>query len=185
MKVVASLFLVLLWLVHYILGFDQSLALPLSFLRDGDIAGLGYVLFLLLIIGSCWYTVKLTRCDEIAEAGIAGLSTVLLIVVAATPTINGMHEICAFLLLGTLFCNFWVVLYHQNSLWVFVHLATPLLIVILTRFHSYGLWQKCIISYFLLASMLRDHFLRVPAKQQISYHGGQSKRVVYKLNPDQ
>jgi hypothetical protein len=38
-----------------------------------------------------------------------------------------------------------------------IHLCAPLVIAVVTGFESYGIWQKALISYFVVAATIHHH----------------------------
>jgi hypothetical protein len=142
MKLASCAFLLLLLVIHVEGDFDLLLDSPLSMFRDGDQAGLGYVLFaLLLLIGLC-YTYALARWRREGEATVAGLAVLLLVLVTATPSLGAGHGWCSLLLLLLLYSYYALLLYRADTLWLWPHLCVPALLALATRLHSYGLWQR-------------------------------------------
>jgi hypothetical protein len=122
---------------------------------------------------------------------VSGFAAALLVVVAATPSLNGDHELCSFFLLALLYGYYAALLYSSRSIWLVAHLPVPVALLLLTRAHSFGLWQKGLILYFLLASTIQHHFLtqwlppphrkagaRTPRRSIPSRH-----RVVFNVQP--
>jgi hypothetical protein len=61
------------------------------------------------------------------------------------------YTLAAFVLLGFVFGWYALRLYRVSSPWLLVHLAVPLLLMVHLA-SSYGVWQKMMIAYFLLAA---------------------------------
>jgi hypothetical protein len=166
MKLAVSAFFLLLLGVHMAGDIDCLLGTPLSQLRDEPLGGMGYLLFAMLLVVGVLYTRALWQSGREAEANICGLAMGLLVVVAATSSFSGLHLLCAVLLLLLLFSYYAVLLHRAGSLWFIVHLTVPLLLVALTRFHSYGLWQKSFILYCVIAAATHHHLLGRPAPRE-------------------
>jgi hypothetical protein len=161
MKLAASLFFLVLVHAHYV----GDLAQPLSLLRDGPQGWLGYALFALLLLIGLLYTATLVRAGREGESLASGFATVLLAVVAVTPSWGGFHLFCSILLLLLLYSYTARVLRRAASLWLFPHLLVPAVLAGLTRFHSYGAWQKSLIAYFVLVVVFHDHVLAQQLKR--------------------
>ena len=159
MKLTFSAFLLLLIYAHGSAAADKALGHPLSMFRDGPDAWLGHGLFAVLLLCGVLYTVALVRCRREGEAVVSGFAVLLLLVVAATPSAGTLHGLCSFLLLLLLFAHYTWLLRRAGGPWVLAHLVVPVALVLATRFHSYGLWQKGLILYFLAAVVLHHHFL--------------------------
>jgi hypothetical protein len=148
MHVATVIFLILLGVAH--LGDADAVDRPLSLFRE-DRPAFGYLLFgLLALIGGLhlrtYYRLGLHR-ELWAPAG----SLLLLAVVAATPSPDDLHTLAALLLLGLVFGWYAIRLHRVRSPWLLAHLAAPVLVLVLTAARSYGLWQKLVVVYFLLA----------------------------------
>jgi hypothetical protein len=189
MKLAASAFLLILLYAHRLGNSGRLLAQPLSMFRDGEESWVGYELFALLLLVGALYTAALTRADREAEAVFSGVACLLLLIVALTPSLEPFHLICSALLLLFLFGYYAVLLYRaKNSLFI-AHLAVPLALVLATGFHSYGIWQKTLIVYFVLASVAHHHVLRPatpapPARDpQPSRSPSDRRRKVFSLEP--
>ena len=159
MKLAVSTFLLLLLSAHAMGDLDHQLSTPLSQFRDDSLDWLGYLLFGVLLVVGALYTLALARSRRPVDAGIAVFALLLLIVVAATPSFDGYHQLCALLLLVMLFAYYAVLLHRAGSIWMLVHLAVPWLLLGLTCCHSYGLWQKSFILYCVIAAAIHHHLL--------------------------
>jgi hypothetical protein len=162
MKFTTLVFVVVLLFAHAAGDLDPMLERPLSHFRDEPV---GYVLFGLLLVVGALYTRALWRSRREAEATVSAFALLLLVVVAATHSASGFHLFCALVLLGLLFGYIALLLRRARSAWLPAHLAVPLLLVLLTRCHSYGLWQKTFIVYFILAVAVHHHLLGRAARQ--------------------
>jgi hypothetical protein len=157
MKPVFAAFLALFFYAHVQGDFDDAVARPLSMFRDRGEAWVGYALFALLLAAGVLLLWQLVRMrwflDAAALLGIAAM----LAVVAATPSVDTLHNSLAFLLLFLLWVYFGTVFYRCESRWLYVHITVPAVLVFVTRLHSYGLWQKSLILYYLLAVVVEHH----------------------------
>jgi hypothetical protein len=192
-KSASAAFVLLLLAAHGVGDFSRRMAEPLSMFRDGEQAWLGYVLFATLLLVSIWYTRDVFRAGEKEEAVIAGLATMLLFVVAVTPSLEGFHILGSFLLMLLLFGHYWRLLRESGSPLIIFHVLVPFALV-LPGCHSYGLWQKCLILYLVAIANLRHHELcRMSESEQVSestselFSGGgvNSRRKVYRLEAGQ
>jgi hypothetical protein len=159
MKLTALAFLLLLLLAHMTGDFDELAGQPLSTFRDGPQGWLGYALFAALLLVSLLYLAALVRFDRLGEAAVSGLAVVLLLVVALTPSWGGFHLLCSLLLFMLLFGYYSLLFYRMEGVWLFVHLAAPVVLALVTNLHSYGLWQKSFIAYFVLLAAAHHHLL--------------------------
>lgn len=190
MKLTALAFLVVLAAAHLAGDLDPVLSRPLSMFRDGPAAWLGYLLFSLLLLLLALYATRLWRRGHEPEAIISGFAGALLVLVAATPSANAFHECFALQLFLLLYAYYGVLLYRTELICFVFHLVAPLALAMLTNFHSYGLWQKCYIVYFVLASTAHDHLLgwligKPASKPAARSARGQigRRRKVYQLDP--
>ncbi len=192
MKLVSSLFLLLLVQAHSLPGHGDPLARPLSMFRDGPHAWLGYLMFSALVLAGLLYTVSLFRCRREGEAVVSALALLFLIAVAATPSVDTFHLLCSVLLLLLLFSHYALLLYRAGGPWWLAHLTVPLALLLATQFHSYGAWQKALVLYFLAAAVLHHHLLgreavgaRRDSPRATNWGRGQPirRRKVYQLEP--
>jgi hypothetical protein len=192
MKLASLAFFMLLVWAHQVGDSDRLLGQPLSMFRDGPRADLGYGLFALLLLIALLYTVALVRSGREAEAVLSGPAFPLLLAVAATPSEGSFHLFCSVLLLLLVFGYYALVLFRAGTLCLFIHLAVPVALALATCFHSYGIWQKAIVAYFVLAAVLHDHILgreraryRASVRRKAGPRFGQPirRRKVYRLEP--
>jgi hypothetical protein len=192
MKLAASLFLLLLVRAHGLEGDDDPLGRPLSMFRDGPYALYGYTMFAALALVGLLYTTALVRCRREAEAALSGLALLLLLAVAVTPSSGAFHGLYSFLLLGLLFSHYALLLYRWGGPWFLAHLAAPVALLLATRLHSYGAWQKALILYFLAAAIVHHHILswhadRATRRSARTSSGARGqplgRRKVYQLEP--
>jgi hypothetical protein len=189
MKIAVTGFFLLLVFRHSLGDTRHLLEFPLSEFRDGQHAWLGYSLFAILLLAGFIYTRAMALAERAGEAAAAALATFLLLIVAATPSWGQFHLVCSVIVLGLLFAYFAILLYRAGSLWLFAHFAVPLALALATRFQSYGVWQKALIVYFVLALVIRHHLLvtqirmggepRRPLRRITST----KRRKVYRLDP--
>jgi hypothetical protein len=187
-KLVSLAFVCLLIFVHSGGDAAQLLGLPLSMLREEGHAPAGYTLFaLLLAIGGLMAHILL-QGKQYGQVALFALAALLLLLIALTPSANAFHLFCSLVLFTLLFGYYARLLYHAESALLWVHLAVPLFLIPLTDFHSYGLWQKCFIVYFLLVVNIHHHLLSRELRQQEKRHRRSAtvrwhprKRVIYRL----
>ena len=133
---------------------------PLSMFRDSDPAWLGYALFgVLLAIGALTIRTALRIQAEFHAAAYL-VATGLLAIVAATPSNDSWHTSCALTAMALMFVHYAVLLYRADSIfWLVMHLLTPSLLMMASRLESYGIWQKGMILYFVMATIVHQHSL--------------------------
>jgi hypothetical protein len=161
------LFLLLLLGVHVCGKSSEIDALPLSMFRDGPFFYAGAALFgLLLAVGAClmWLMVRLERYGECL---ILATASVLLLVVALTPSLDEDHLICSLVLMSLLFFYYALLIYYWKPLILNFHLAMPVILVLVTQLHSYGAWQKTFIVYFLLLMNVHYFVLRLMGRPPV------------------
>lgn len=159
MKLAALTFFFLLVYVHWTSDVESVGEQPLSTFRD-DARGLfGYALFAALLLVSVLYVAALARSQWEAEAVISAVAAVILLTVAMTPSRNGFHLFCSLLLFVLLFGYYGVLLYRTQPILLILHLIVPLALAFAIQFHSYGLWQKSFISYFVFLAATHHHVL--------------------------
>jgi hypothetical protein len=198
LKLASLTFLVILLVAHLFAGDpDEGLGLPLSMFRDDIYRPFGYLLFALLLVIAGQMLRTLHRAGRAGHACLLGVVALFLLVVAVTPSANGFHLLCSFVVLALLFGYYAAVLHRCGAVWLWAHLAVPLLLVLATRCHSYGLWQKSLIVYFLLAVNVQHSLLsagQAPLRtagqsrrgpRGRGDRGGLRQRVAYRVEPDQ
>lgn len=192
MKPAAALYFLLLISLHVVGATQPVLEVPLSVFRDGKYAWLGYAIFAVLLLIGAMYATTLVRAERPGAALMAACAVLLLFVVAATPSLGSFHLLCSLLLFALLFGYYAVLLYRAESFWLIAHLAVPLLLAFATRFHSYGIWQKGFVSYFVIAATIHHYLVvrqlravqaRGPKKRPTYTAGTRKKRKVYRLHP--
>jgi hypothetical protein len=188
MVIATALFLVLLAAAH--VGDPDAVDRPLSLFRE-ERPAVGYSLFgLLALVGGLhlrtYYRLGLRR-----ELFAPVASVVLLAVVALTPSPDTGHTVAALVLLGLVFGWYALRLYRVASPWLVAHLAVPLLLAVHLA-SSYGVWQKLVVMYFLLAAnidcLLATGRLNLPGpddfnrKRRRRSRGEYAPRVIWKRN---
>ena len=129
-------------------------------------------MFCALAVVGAVYSLALLRLAEPIDAANAGAAIVVLLIVAATPSTSRVHVNCAFILLGSVFAYNAILLYQASPPWMFVHLSVPIVLVVVIGFHSYGMWQKAMISYFVLAAVVHHHVLVHAARSRAAAEPG-------------
>ncbi len=157
MKLAAFSFFLLLIYVHLTADLERAAEQPLSTFRDDSRGLLGYALFAALMLVGILYVAALARSQREAEAVISASGILILLVVAVTPSTNGFHLLCSLLLFGLLFFYYATLLYRAEPLLLFLHLTVPIALAFAIQFHSYGLWQKSFISYFVFLGAAHHH----------------------------
>lgn len=157
MKIVASVFLFIFGYAHIRGDLWEAIGRPLSLFREQGNAWDGYALFALLLLAIALLLWQLVCLRWLLDAAFLVATGVVLSIVATTPSFDLLHNLLALLVLFSTYAYFATVFYRLNSRWLFVHLLVPVLLVIATRAHSYGLWQKCTILYYLFVVVLQHH----------------------------
>jgi hypothetical protein len=158
--VVSLVFLLLLCFTHLEGDAAELLAQPMSMFRDGEAYVHGYVLFLLLLLLGALQTTAMLRARRNVEAAFVCVALGLLTISLATPTGAPVHELTSFLLMFLLFTYYGCLLFQAGSIWLLPHLFLPFWLMGLTGLHSFGLWEKCAIAYFVLACNVQAYFLK-------------------------
>lgn len=133
---------------------------PLSMFRDYEPAWIGYALFgMLLAIGL--ETIRTAfRVQANFHAAMYLVATGMLAVVAATPSNDSLHTMCALAAMVMMFAYYAVLLYRADCMfWLVMHLLTPSVLMMASRLESYGIWQKGMILYFLAATIVHQSLL--------------------------
>jgi hypothetical protein len=189
MKLAALVFVLLLLVAHAAGDSAALVGQPLSMFRDGEQGWLGYSLFAVLLLISALSVTALARADRVPEAAVAAGAALLLAVVAATPSWGAFHIVCSLLLLGLLIAYYALLLHRaEGPLLAAVHLAVPLALVGATGLHSYGLWQKAVITYIVAVTATHHHLLGRPAPRPARSRASRRARfdkrhTVYALAP--
>ncbi len=183
----ASLGFFLLLVIAHVAGTPEDVAdRPLSTFRDGPQAWIGYALFTTLLLVGLSHFTTLLRCRRRSEAVVSGLAFLLLLAVTATPSEDGFHLLTSLILLALLFGYYAVLLYRAEKLWLFAHLAVPIVLALVIRWRSYGLWQKSFIAYFVFLAAAHHFVLTLPLLEHRPRRGRVTmRRKVYRLDPMQ
>jgi hypothetical protein len=156
MKLAALVFFALLIFVHQVCSPSEALTWPLSAFRDGECAPLGYGLFGAIGLVMAVYSLDLKRFSDPIEAADTVGFAVLLFMVAVSPNRWVFHRTMAFILFGCVYIFFAIQLRKHLPL-MLIHLCAPILLAVVTGFESYGIWQKSLISYFVVVSTFHHH----------------------------
>ena len=188
MKFTSLSFFLLLVFAHTKGDFESLAGQPLSTFRDGPHGWLGFALFAALLLVGVLYVTALVRSQREAEAGISVLGILLLLIVALTPSTDGFHLFFSLLLFALLFGYYGVLLYRAVAVWLFAHLAMPVALAFVVDFHSYGLWQKSFIAYFVFLAAAHHYVLTLqrldgrPSPDARPWrHAGTRRRKVYRV----
>ena len=156
MKLASLVFFALLIYVHQVCSPFEALAWPLSAFREGECEPLGYALFGAIGLVTAVYSVDLKRFNDPIEAVDTIGFGVLLLFVAVSPNRWMFHRASAFTLLGCAYVFFAIHLRNNRPL-LLIHLCAPILLAVVTGFESYGIWQKALISYFIVVATIHHH----------------------------
>jgi hypothetical protein len=156
MKLAALMFFALLVHVHQVCSPYEAIDWPLSAFREGDCEPFGYALFGAIALVTAVYSVDLKRFEDPIETVDTIGFGVLLLWVALSPNRWMFHRASAFTLLGGAYVFFALQLRHNRPL-MFLHLSAPLALAVVTRFQSYGIWQKALIGYFVVVATIHHH----------------------------
>ena len=157
MKLAALVFFALLFHVHQVSSPYEALDWPLSAFREGECEPFGYALFGAIALVTAVYSVDLKRFKEPIEAIDTIGFGVLLLFVTLSPNRWLFHRVSAFTLLGGAYVFFAIHLRNNRPV-MFIHLCAPIALAFVTGFQSYGIWQKALISYFVVAGTIHHHF---------------------------
>ena len=156
MKLAALMFFALLFHVHQVCHPYEALDWPLSAFREGECEALGYALFGAIALVTAIYSVDLKRFKEPIEAIDTIGFVVLLLFVTVSPNRWMFHRVSAFTLLGCAYVFFALHLRNNRPL-MLMHLCAPIALAVVAGFQSYGIWQKALISYFIVAGTIHHH----------------------------
>ena len=147
MRLLTAAFVLMLLYIHA----DGTLVdQPLSMFRDGGQRYFGEILFLLLgMIGSLLIR-QLLVARSYASVAVLSFSFALLLVVAITPSVDRLHDVCAFGLLSLVGGYYTVWLCWEKPSWLWPHVAALTIVVLGAWFGEYGFWQKSFILYVVL-----------------------------------
>jgi hypothetical protein len=159
-KLFGVVFAALLVCAHFADVQGDAYQRPLSMFRDYDPAWIGYALFGLIVAMGLETARTAFRVGAAIHAVAYLVATTLLAVVAATPSNDSLHIECALAAMVLLFVYYAVILYRADAMfWLVLHLLTPSLLMMGSRLESYGIWQKGMILYFLIATVAHQHYL--------------------------
>jgi hypothetical protein len=185
MKLAAIVFFGLLYYVHWATDLGTPLDQPLSCFRDSDLGLLGYAVFCSIALVGVLYAFDLRRAGQSAEAAIALTAGIFLLIVASTSSTGLLHVCMAFVMLSMVYAYYGVLLYRARSALLMAHLAVPILLAAATQLQSYGIWQKSLISYFIVAGVIHHHMVirrwRTPPEPEADVF--YKDRKVYQVEP--
>jgi len=147
--------------LHWLEG-DGAVALPLSMFRDGKNAGLGYSAFALLIFMGIVMTRAAHRSGDSLTCRVYGVGTIMLALVAATPSIHPFHILVSLALPAIFQAFYFRLLYSVAGSWRALLPSVPLLLLLVPSLHSYGALQKSMILYVVVLANLHYGLLSRP-----------------------
>jgi hypothetical protein len=177
MKLVTLAFLATLLYLHGLGRTVMNLSRPLSMFRDGRHAPFGYTLFALLLVAGGLMVVAAVRARRAGAGGVYAVATVLLAVVAATPSLDDVHILTSYALMLLLYAYYAACFYRAGRAWLMPHLAVPVVVLLATQGHSYGLWQKSVVVYFVLVIGGHHHVLTRGAPRPFRALRGASEKL--------
>ncbi len=181
MKLATLFFFALLIYAHQVCGLSTSLEQSLSVFREGEFGSLGYALFCVIGLIGVLYTFSLNRFGEPGQASNTLGFGVLLLIVSATPIGWSLHDSSAIVLLVSIYAYFAILLHRSSRRLMLLHLSVPILLAGVIGFQSYGIWQKGLISYFVVAAMVHHHVVtrgaQAPAAADPRELGHSSRRA--------
>ena len=154
MKFASLVFFALLIYAHHVCG--QPLEWPLSAFREGECAPLGYALYGAIALVSVVYSADLKRFRDPIEAVDTIGFGILLLIAAVSPARWMLHRGSAGLLLVCAYVFLAMQLHRSDRALMAIHLCAPLVIAVVTDF-EYGIWQKALISYFIVVATIHHH----------------------------
>lgn len=157
MKLACGLFFGLLYYAHQVSDLQDAWREPMCSFREGQLWGIGFGLFVAVALVGLIYALDLRRKGLAGEASNAISFGVLLLIVAVTPPTWATHNAAAAVLLGSIFLYFVILLHGSHPRLLIAHLWAPLLLAVGTGLASYGVWQKSLICYLVLAAMVHHH----------------------------
>jgi hypothetical protein len=159
MKLAAAVFFGLLVYAHYACGLDAPITRTLCSFRDGEAPWVGYALIGMIAVIGGFYALDFNRLGRSDDAPRAIAFGLVLLIAAATPPWWPLHDACAIVLLSSVYFHMTGVLLERNRTLMWLHLAVPFVLAAGLRFSSYGVWQKGMISYFIVAYVLHHHVI--------------------------
>jgi hypothetical protein len=173
---------------HSMGDIGDRLGRPLSMFRDsGQAAAEGYALFGLLAAMGVLQAIVMWRSRCIHGLFVSLVAVALLLLVAATPSLDKGHVLCSMLLMGLVYVYYAFILTTHKITLLLLHLFAPAIWLLVIHGHSYGLWQKGLILYFVAASNVHAvvSCLRgrhpPPRHKRLGRHGDFRRRRVYIL----
>lgn len=177
-KVVGLSFVTLLAWAHWADPRGDVWSRPLSLFRDCEPEWIGYALFGLLMLLGLTAARTAWRAGSPGEAFVYLLATMILALVAATPSFDADHLFCSLLLLAVMFLFFAVRLYAGDVfVGMLMHLQVPTGVMFALGGYGYGAWQKGMILYLVAALLLHEEILAAGLRRP-RRRGGKRVRVV-------
>jgi hypothetical protein len=166
MKLAALFYFWLLFAAHQLCGLYQPLHEPMCSFRYGEFGAIGYGLFVSMGLIGLIYGLDLRRYGQPGEAAnVVSFATVLFII-GATPSEWPLHNAAAIVMMVCIVAYFALLLYRADSPLMWIHLAVPILLTVVTGFQSYGIWQKALICYLIFAAVVHHHLVKRGARLQ-------------------
>jgi hypothetical protein len=154
-KLLAAAFVVLLVYAHLADLQGDAYNRPLSMFRDYSPAWVGYAMFAILVAIGSITAVTAFRAQAYLQCGVYVFGTVLLTIVAATPSNSFNHLQISLLLMAIIFANFAARLWMNDEyFWFAIHAFAPTILALLTKLESFGIWQKALVVYFVLVVVI-------------------------------
>jgi hypothetical protein len=160
-KLLSAIFVAVLLAGHGLIG-PEAADLPLSMLRDGPFPAFGHAAFLSLLGMGPLMVLASWRAGERVAAGFYGVAAAMLVFVAASPSADDTHLLASLLLLVAFYVYYARELFEAESYWVFAHLLAPPVLALASG--CFGLWQKSLIVYFLVAANIHYRVM-APARR--------------------
>jgi hypothetical protein len=159
---------------------------PLCSFRYGDFGTIGYALFVTMALLGLIYGLDLRRYGQPGEAANTVSFGTVLLIIGATPSDWPLHNAAAVVMMVCIVAYFALLLYRADSPLMWAHLAVPILLAVATGFQSYGFWQKALICYLVLATVLHHHLVKrgarlrlAPATETLS----KERSAAYRMTP--
>jgi hypothetical protein len=159
-KILGIAFAVLFVCAHKADLLGDAYTRPLSCFRDCDPAWIGYAMFGLLIAIGLETARTAFRLRSELHTFMYLVMTAQLAFIAATPSWGAWHQTFAAVGMACLFVYYAVLLYNGDQLfWLVIHLLMPSFLLTGSHYESYGVWQKGMIIYSLLATIVHQEVL--------------------------
>lgn len=170
-KLLGIMFFVLLVGAHLADLQGNALDRPLSMFRDCQPQWIGYALFAVLIGIGAETTRTAWRLNCQVATLLYACFTGLLMLIAGTPSNDSIHLFGTGVVLLAMFVYFASLLYQCDSFFcLMIHLLMPSVMLMAARAGSGGIWEKSMIIYFMVATLVHQHVLArwLPPRQGVS-----------------